>query len=78
MDVFIKRVCQNQTINTSTISLNFHNDFNTPESIMKYLESKSKYINPIYVKELARGGEAVVYRVEHKNLDEVVVKCSLN
>lgn len=30
------------------------------------------------VTELARGGEAVVYRVEHTGIDEVVVKCSLS
>eukprot|EP00347_Sterkiella_histriomuscorum_P002996 403365996 len=46
--------------------------------VMKYLQQYSeKYSNVIGVNELARGGEAVVYRIEHKNLEEVVAKCSL-
>ncbi len=44
---------------------------------MQYLEKNSNYIRPVAVKELARGGEAVVYRIEHAGLDEVVAKCSL-
>jgi len=41
------------------------------------LATRSSKYKPIEVRELARGGEAVVYRVEHNNLEEVVVKCTL-
>jgi len=47
------------------------------EQLKAYLESKSATVNPVFVKELARGGEAVVYRIEHTGLDEVVAKCTL-
>ena len=30
------------------------------------------------IRELAKGGEAIVYRLEHKNLDEVILKCALH
>ncbi|CDW74222.1 UNKNOWN [Stylonychia lemnae] len=38
---------------------------------------KDAVVNGIHVSELARGGEAVVYRVENMYLDEVVAKCAL-
>ena len=45
---------------------------------MQFLQTYSKkYSNVIEVRELARGGEAVVYRLEHQNLDEVIAKCTL-
>jgi predicted Ser/Thr protein kinase len=40
----------------------------------KYLKANSHFIKPMLLKELARGGEAIVYRVEHTGLDEVVAK----
>ena len=43
------------------------------------MKTKSnKYKDAVAVTELARGGEAVVYRIDHTNLDEVVVKCTLD
>jgi hypothetical protein len=33
------------------------------------------YPSVISAIEIARGGEAVIYRVEHTALDEIVVKC---
>ena len=29
------------------------------------------------MKDLARGGEAVVYRIDHTGIDEIVAKCPL-
>ena len=29
------------------------------------------------VRDLARGGEAVVYRIDHMGIDEIVAKCPL-
>lgn len=40
------------------------------------LKSKN-YSNVINIRELGRGGEGVVYRIEHSNLDEVVAKVAL-
>ena len=46
--------------------------------IEDYLRKHSlKYRDVVAVKELARGGESVVYRLDHKNLDEVVLKQTL-
>ena len=46
--------------------------------LINFLQKYSKqYQNVIEVKELARGGEAIVYKMEHSNLDEVVAKCTL-
>eukprot|EP00347_Sterkiella_histriomuscorum_P001910 403370201 len=48
------------------------------EGLMKFLQQNSKYYsNVISLGQLAKGGEAVVYRVEHQNVDEVVAKCTL-
>jgi hypothetical protein len=38
------------------------------KEIKSYLLEKSKYMKPLEVKEIGRGGEAVVFRVEHTNL----------
>ncbi|CDW87753.1 protein kinase domain containing protein [Stylonychia lemnae] len=47
-------------------------------SMLKFLSEHSlRYKNVINLKELARGGEAVVYRLQHIDLDEVVAKCTL-
>ncbi len=51
--------------------------FESDEEVRLYLERNSNYIRPVAMKELARGGEAVVYRIEHTGLEEVVAKCSL-
>ena len=74
-DILMKRLLCNQTIKPSSQAAS---SFDTPESILNYLEKNSNYIRPVTVKELARGGEAVVYRIEHAGLDEVVAKCSLS
>ena len=40
-----------------------------------YLKWRSKnYKNVIEINEIARGGEAIVYRLEHINIDEVIIK----
>jgi hypothetical protein len=42
-----------------------------------YLKDHSRfYPSVLSVKFLAKGGEAIVYRVEHGELDEIVAKCS--
>ncbi len=47
--------------------------------MLRYLDAHSKrYSDVIDVKQLAKGGEAIVFRVEHSNLDEVVAKCTIN
>eukprot|EP00347_Sterkiella_histriomuscorum_P001520 403371716 len=47
----------------------------TDEELYEYLKQNSRlYKNVINIKELARGGEAIVYRLEHQGLDEVVLK----
>ncbi len=46
-------------------------------NIEQYIAENSKKIKPVFMKELARGGEAVVYRIEHTGLEEVVAKCTL-
>jgi hypothetical protein len=40
-------------------------------------EYSVNYKNVFSVDELAKGGEAAVFRLEHEDLDEIVVKCSL-
>lgn len=52
--------------------------FETDEDIKDFLRTRSRIIYPIDVKELAKGGEAVVYRITHTGIDEVVAKCSLS
>eukprot|EP00347_Sterkiella_histriomuscorum_P020007 403339455 len=43
--------------------------------LVKYLRERSqKYHNVISISELARGGEAIVYRLEYLGTDEVVIK----
>jgi hypothetical protein len=40
-------------------------------------EYSRMYPNIINSNELARGGEAVVFRVEHFGMDEIVAKCTI-
>lgn len=40
----------------------------------KYSKSYSQIIDATF---LAKGGEAIVYRVEHTGSDEIVIKCPL-
>eukprot|EP00347_Sterkiella_histriomuscorum_P010687 403375308 len=48
------------------------------KSLIQFLQMKSKnYARILDLRELARGGEAVVYRVDHSGFDEVVAKCTL-
>ncbi len=67
----IKRLLLNQRINFTS-----ETDINHKETLIDIL-SKSQRYKAVDYKELARGGEAVVYRVEHIGTDEVVAKCSL-
>ena len=53
------------------------NKFESEQEVQDYLAHRSSKYTPIEVRELARGGEAVVYRVEHSSLEEVVAKCTL-
>ncbi len=69
------RLLRNQTVKPLSDS---NSSFTTPESMLQYLEKNSNYIWPVNVKYLAKGGEAIVYRIEHAGLDEVVAKCSKN
>jgi hypothetical protein len=36
------------------------------------------YKNTVGLREIAKGNEAVVYRIDHVNSDEVVLKCILD
>ena len=56
--------------------MNFTHNPSNNESIKDLLAQSNKY-KAIDYTELARGGEAVIYRVEHSGTDEVVAKCSL-
>lgn len=59
-------------------------DFNAYDSSSRHLLSadledymkrySDYYKNVISIKELARGGEAIVYRLDHSGIDEVVIK----
>jgi hypothetical protein len=47
-----------------------------PKTLAEFLRDYSKtYKNIIECSEIARGGEAIVYRVTHTGLDEIVAKC---
>eukprot|EP00347_Sterkiella_histriomuscorum_P016316 403353653 len=75
-DEIIKRATRQQTVKDITVA-NIEG-LQKAENIMSYLQNHSElYKNVIGVSELARGGEAVVYRMDHQNLDEVVAKCTL-
>ncbi|CDW73119.1 serine threonine protein kinase-like protein [Stylonychia lemnae] len=67
---------QNQTLALVDYE-NYHNDERTPSAKMleEYLKFRSKkYQNIIEINELAQGAEAIVFRLEHHEIDEVVVK----
>ncbi len=49
----------------------------TAEDLKDMLKYSKHYKNVYTVRELARGGESVVFRITHSNLDETVVKCPL-
>lgn len=76
-EIMVKRLLRNQTVRQASGGEDTHS-FETDEGVRLYLERNSNYIRPVAMKELARGGEAVVYRIEHTGLDEVVAKCSLS
>eukprot|EP00347_Sterkiella_histriomuscorum_P008087 403346420 len=79
-NVLLQRLLENQNLqltSTSETTRNNIHDFQNEQSVKKYLAKHSKFVSPLSVKELARGGEAVVYRVEHTNLEEIVAKCTL-
>jgi hypothetical protein len=48
------------------------------KQIKDHYKDHSKLYNSVYsVDFIAKGGEAIVYRLEHADLEELVVKCSL-
>jgi len=50
----------------------------TTEMLEEFLKTYSKtYSNIIGASKLAAGGEAIVYRIEHTGLDEIVAKCPI-
>jgi hypothetical protein len=50
----------------------------SPKLVEKFLKKNSRHHNSVIsVSELARGGEAIVYRVENTTLDEIVAKCTI-
>ena len=77
IDIMMKRLLDNQTVHFVTPSDAKFNRFEGEQEVQDYLAHRSSKYVPIEVRELARGGEAVVYRVEHSNLEEVVAKCTL-
>ncbi|CDW79112.1 UNKNOWN [Stylonychia lemnae] len=76
LDELYKIAAQNQTLAQVDYENN-QNDKRTPSAKMleKYLMIRSKkYQNLIEINELAQGAEAIVFRLEHREIDEVVVK----
>ena len=70
------RAAQNQSLTSVSYS-----DYSSDSRILLYLELRDylnlrskNYKNVIEIKEIARGGEAIVYRLEHMNIDEVIIK----
>lgn len=49
----------------------------TKEDILAFFKHSKKYNNVYNIDFLAQGGEATVYRIEHTDLDELVVKCCI-
>ena len=48
------------------------------ETVYEYIKAHSKKYNTIVGAEfLAQGGEAIVYRIDHNGLDEIVMKTPL-
>ena len=76
-DIMMKRLLENQTVHFVAPSDAKPNRFESEHEVQEYLAHRSSKYVPIEVRELARGGEAVVYRVEHSSLEEVVAKCTL-
>lgn len=74
LPLVIKRACSKQTIIlTNATEVQTIDD---PKILADFLRDYSKtYKNIISCDELARGGEAIVYRVTHTGLDEIVAKC---
>ncbi|CDW76957.1 serine threonine protein kinase-like protein [Stylonychia lemnae] len=67
---------QNQTLTLVDFE-NQQNNEGTPSAkqLEEYLSSRSKkYQNVIEINELASGAEAIVFRLEHHEIDEVVIK----
>lgn len=76
LDTIIMRAGENQTIYLSkNTEINPIMNANDVQEFLKY--NSRKYNSIISAEELARGGEAVVYRVESTSRDEIVAKCSL-
>ncbi|CDW80463.1 UNKNOWN [Stylonychia lemnae] len=51
----------------------------TAKMLEEYLKIRSKkYQNVIEINQLAKGGEAIVFRLEHHEIDEVVIKTNLD
>lgn len=76
MKLIIKRATSKQNIffTRSKVASGLKND----DELRSFLKNYSKvYHSIIGTRELARGGEAVVYRIEHAGLDEIVAKCPL-
>lgn len=75
-EVMINRCIDNQQL----ISINYDEQKKEQRALneydlLKYLKKRSNnYKNVINIQELARGGEAIVYRLEYLGIDEVVIK----
>lgn len=46
--------------------------------VLEFLKFNSRFYPTVQdVSKIAQGGEAIVYRVEHGELDEIVAKCTI-
>lgn len=76
LSLLIKRATAKQTI-IKTRSPKFKS-FNQPTEVESFLRNYSKaYPNIIQAAFLAKGGEAIVYRIEHEGPEEIVARCPL-
>lgn len=54
------------------------NPFGNQDELIEFIRRRSKkYQNLIGLKKIGAGGEAMIFRIEHTGLDEIVVKVPL-
>ena len=52
--------------------------FNNEQEIEQFLKQYSKTYNSVFsIQQLGKGGESIVFRIETRELEELVVKCPL-
>ena len=72
----MKRACQKQTIHKTEIEAFEAQD--TTQKVENFLKKYSRYFKDVVnITQLAKGGEAIVYTLEHSLPDELIIKCPL-